>query len=150
MKPRWLSAQGQQDTSQAVDFPTILLIEGKDELRDSRRLLLSCIDSAVEAADMQSLGSVVPATPSIRLVVIAISGGSETEHTAFLVRRRWPQAKILLIGQTCGTLREELYDDIIDPCCNPVGFVEVSRRLLSEACGGSAYRIGTMASQRQA
>ena len=135
MKPRWLTAQGSHDASRAIEFPTILLIEEKTEFRESRRLLLSCINSAVEAADVQSMGSVVPAAPSIRLVVIATYGGSETEHFAFLARRQCPQAKILLIGKTCGNLQDDLYDDIIDPCCNPVGFVEVSRRLLSEASG---------------
>lgn len=138
MRPRWLSTKGPLEDSTSVKLPAILLIEPNDELRNSRLLLLSCVDSAAEVGTTQSAIYEFPESTPIRLVVIAIGGHADTEHVAFLARHRWPKAKILLIGSTCGDLPDSLYDDIIDPCCNPVGFVEVSRRLLKQSSENTA------------
>lgn len=138
MKPRWLPSNGQTEVSLPEEHSGILLIEGDDDLRESRRLLLSCIDSAVRVVDFRSAGQ-LSALCGLRLVVISVSGSFETEHAAFQARRQWPQAKILLIGASCGGLDHALYDEIIDPYCNPVGFVEICRRLISQACDCSTF-----------
>lgn len=118
----------------------ILLVERADELRHSRRLLLSCIHPGVQVADDPS--SVFGYSPdtSFRLIVVDLRDHVSAEHIAFYARRRWPGAKILLLGRSCGEFQDSLYDEIVDPCCNPVGFVEVSRRLLTGGAHRTAQR----------
>lgn len=108
----------------------ILLVEKPGDLRDSRRLLLSCIHSAVEVADGPSRIFTAGPGPNYRLIVIDLRDPKSAERVAFYSRRRWPRAKILLLGKIRGEFQDALYDEIVDPCCNPVGFVEISRRLL--------------------
>lgn len=67
---------------------------------------------------------------SYGLVAISLMAGlSEVSHVAAYVRHRWPDAKILLLGEICGSLDDPLYDDI-NPSENPSDIAEVSKRLL--------------------
>lgn len=109
----------------------ILLVERPDELRQSRRLLLSCIHPGVQVADNPSRVFAYSPDTSFHLIVIDLQERISAEHIAFYARRRWPGAKILLLGRSCGEFQDSLYDEIVDPCCNPVGFVEAGRRLLT-------------------
>lgn len=132
MKPRWLSSNNQPAMPLSGGSVAILLIEEDDHLRESRRLLLSCVDAGVRVADFRSAGQ-LHVLRGLKLVVISVSDSSGTEQVAFQSRHQWPEAKILLIGKSCQGLDDALYDEIIDPCCNPVGFVEISRRLIIQA-----------------
>ena len=128
MKPRGQSVEEEHGQAR----PTILLIEGDDELRESRLLLLSCISADVHIVNPVVAQVDLEPSNSVGLVVIPLIAVSRTADIACLARRQWPRAKILLVGKSCEQLQDALYDEIVDACCNPVGFVEVSRRLLGQ------------------
>lgn len=132
MRPRPPAARGQQVIVSAESRSAILLVEENDELRESRLKLLSLLDSSVQVADIGAALCECIQGDSFRLVVISVRSTAETERLAFTARRRWPKAKILLLGSTANDLQDFLFDNIVDPRCNPVGFVEISRRLLNE------------------
>jgi hypothetical protein len=75
--------------------------------------------------------------------LIVLDMSDEEEHAsqiAEFVRANWPEAKILLLGQNCRHLDDWLYDDIVDPCCNPAGFMQSAQRLLEWARTGQMVR----------
>ncbi len=128
MKPRWQSVK--EGHTEAC--PVILLVEGEDDLRASRRLLLSCISADVRVLNPSKGRVDVEQSIPVGLVVIPVDAACRTEEIACLTRRQWPRAKILLLGKSCDDLQDALYDDIVDACSTPVSFVEVSRRLLGQ------------------
>lgn len=109
---------------------SILLVQHPGSLRDSRELLLHCLRCTVHVAETPA--DVFNCGPNISfsLVAIDLRDAKTTERLAFYARRRWPRAKILLLGRDVANLQDSLYDDVVDPCCNPVGFVETCRRLI--------------------
>lgn len=115
---------------------SVLLVEKDDTLRDSRRLVLSRLHPGVQAVDSPVAVFNCAPDAAFRLVVIDMSEPRAAERVAFYARRRWPKAKILLLGTSCGQLDDFLYDDLVDPCCNTAGFLEVSRRLWKSAAPG--------------
>lgn len=121
-----------QATLPAVVSP-VMLIQRDDLLRESRRLVLSRIHPLVRVAE--DLAGVFTCGPDVffRLIVIDMSDPRSAERVAFYARRRWPRAKILLLGSSCAQLDDFLYDDIVDPGRNAAAFLEVSRRLYKSA-----------------
>ncbi len=110
---------------------SILLFDADAELRESRKLLLRSLDSAVLAIGMYSEVSRLPSDSNIGLVVIAI--GSEKRgvvRVAQYARRVWPNARILALGQAFEVLDDSMYDESVMPSFNPAGVIAVARRLL--------------------
>ena len=56
-----------------------------------------------------------------------LAGAAVASHA----RRRWPSAKVLLLGTLVTELDDPLYDEVVYPGFNSSGLLEVSRRLLS-------------------
>jgi hypothetical protein len=113
------------------DLGQTLLIDLEVELQESRLQILSFLHVAVHS--VASYPEVFRLNPAINfnLVVLNIYPNDQrASHVAAYVRRRWPRAKILLLGTGSGCVEDPLYDDIVDPCCNPVGLLEVAQHLL--------------------
>jgi hypothetical protein len=108
-----------------------LLVDLEYELRDSRLLLLSSLHVAVHSVTTYTEVFHLNDAISFSLVVFNICPSDErASDIAAYVRRRWPRAKVLLLGTGCGCVEDPLYDDNVDPCCNPAGLLEVAQRLL--------------------
>lgn len=123
---------------------SILLVDPDPELRESRRSLLSSIHLPTCAVSCSSEVFGMENEASYDLVAISMSAGAnDVSYIAAYVRRRWPDAKILLLGDSCGDVDDPLYDEIVDPSFNPSGFTDVSRRLIGLAVdlGPSAQRL---------
>jgi len=119
------------DNTQNRDVHPILLVDPDPDLRDTRRILLTSLHSTVEAVGSSS--EVFRLTPESDYGLVAISltsGLSEVSHVAAYVRQRWPDAKILLIGEICGSLDDPLYDERVSPPCDPSDLEDASKRLL--------------------
>jgi hypothetical protein len=113
------------------DLEQALLVDLEYELRDSRLLLLSSLHVAVHSVASYTEVFHLNDAISFSLVVLNICPSDErASDIAAYVRRRWPRAKVLLLGTGCGCVEDPLYDDIVDPCCNPAELVEVAQRLL--------------------
>jgi hypothetical protein len=106
----------------------ILLVDGDPSLRPSRAALLSRFNIPVK----QVAGCGLSEPGSFSLVVISLAlPQDEAGKIAEYVRRRWPAAKILLLGRLSTDFDDPLYDDIVDASFNPSAFVEASERLLT-------------------
>ena len=116
-----------------ASFATILLVEKEDVVRDSRRLVLSRVHPVVQV--VEDAAGVFNLAPDARfwLIVIDMSDARAAERIAFYARRRWPQAKILLMGPNCAQMDDALYDDRVEPAGNPAALLEAGRRLFKSA-----------------
>jgi hypothetical protein len=113
------------------DLEQALFVDLEHKLRDSRLLLLSSPHLTVHF--VASYSEVFQLNDSINfsLVVLDIYPNDErASHVAAYARRQWPSAKVLLLGTGCGCVEDPLYDDIVDPCCDPAAVVQVAQRLL--------------------
>jgi hypothetical protein len=111
-----------------------LLVDPDPDLRDTRRFLLAALNLPVEAVGCSSeVFGLIPES-DYGLVAINLSVGlSEVSHVAAYVRQRWPDAKILLLGESCESLDDPLYDDRVNPFRDPSAFADASKRLLAAA-----------------
>ena len=117
---------------------SILLVEADPELRDSRRLLLSSIQHPVLAVSAYSEVCSLPADSNCCLVAIDICPNEhEAVRIAMHIRRTWPNAKILLLGNPSDEFDDPLYDDSVSPSYNPSGVVESADKLLRTRLRGS-------------
>ena len=133
MLKQTLSNSISPDGSVPLDLSSILLVEPNPELRDSRRLLLGVLQHPVLAVSAYPEVCALPADSNCALVAIDLT---PNEHEAFRVathaRRTWPRAKILLLGHPSEHFDDPLYDDAVNPCCNPSGIVDCANKLLRE------------------
>jgi hypothetical protein len=119
----------------------LLLVEPDPELRESRCLLLSSLRLTVHAVGYHLDLFQLLRENRYRLVVLELLRNEEhASQIAGFVRVNRPEAKILLLGQSCGDLDDWLYDDIVDPCCNPAGIVQSAQGLLEWARTGRLIR----------
>jgi hypothetical protein len=119
----------------------ILLIESDTELRESRCLLLSSLRLPVHAVGCHLEVFQLLRENRYTLIVLGLLHDEErASQVAGFARANWPAAKILLLGRSCGHLDDWLYDDIVDPCCNPAGFIQSAQRLLEWARTGQLLR----------
>jgi CheY-like chemotaxis protein len=119
----------------------LLLVEPDLELRESRSLLLSSLRLTVHAAGYHLDLFQLLHENRYKLIVLELLRNEEyASQVAEFVRENWPEAKILLLGQSCGDLDDWLYDDIVDPCCNPAGIIQSAQRLLEWARTGRLIR----------
>ena len=117
-----------------LSFTSILLVEVDQELRSSRRLLLSSLNHPILAVCNYEDVSKLPPENNCGLVVIGLAPSEQealriTRH----VRKTWPRAKILLFGRPSERFDDPLYDESIVPSGNPAGVVEAAHRLLGSA-----------------
>jgi hypothetical protein len=112
----------------------LLLIESDPGLCESRRLLLASLGVPVHA--VHSHLEVFQQAGGNRYNLIVLDVLRDPEHApeiAEFARVNWPEAKILLLGPGCGSLDDWLYDDLVDPYCNPAGVIESAKDLLDHA-----------------
>jgi len=117
----------------SADAPAmpVLLVDPEPGLRDLRYLLLSTLRIPVHAVGSYAEVFQLSGPDCYNLVVLCIRPNEkQASYVAEYVRRRWPKAKVLLLGKSSGCIDDPLYDDIVDPYCNPSGFVEATKRLL--------------------
>ena len=133
------------------DLEQALLVDLEYELRDSRLLLLSSLHIAVHSVASYTEVFHLNDAISFSLVVLNICPSDErASDIAAYVRRRWPRAKVLLLGTGCGCVEDPIYDDIVDPCCNPAELVEVAQRLLGTVWSRSRVHCASeLASPRE-
>jgi len=108
-----------------------LLVDSDPEFRVSRYLLSSSLHIPVHT--VSSYAEVIQLTEpsSFNLVVLSIRPNDrQASYVAVFVRNRWPRAKILLLGENCGCLDDPMYDDIVNPRCDPAEFVRTAQRLM--------------------
>jgi DNA-binding NtrC family response regulator len=126
------------------DLGQTLLVDLEVELQESRLLLLSFLHVAVHSvasyAEVFRLNHAI----NFNLVVLNIYPNDQrASHVAAYVRRRWPRAKVLLLGTGCGCVEDPLYDDIVNPCCNPAELVQVAQRLLETVWRSSSMHCAS-------
>jgi len=118
----------------------VLLVDSDPGLRDLSLLLNSpqlFVDAVRGYSEVFRLGD------ENRYTVVVLSerrNDHQTFQIAEYVRTRWPDAKILILGDSCGDLDDWLYDDIVDPTCNTAGFIQAVQRLLEWARTGRIHR----------
>jgi hypothetical protein len=122
----------------ANDLGQTLLVDLEVEVQESRLLLLAFLHVAVHSVASYPEVFRLKHAIDFNLVVLNIYPNDQrSSQVAAYVRRRWPRAKVLLLGTGCGCIEDPLYDDIVDPCCNPAGLLEVAQRLLGTVWSGT-------------
>ena len=119
----------------------VLIVDSNLELQHSRRLLLSSLGLPVDTA--AGVSDVFRLSRKIRYYVVVINGAGNDGQTATIaecVRARWPTARVLLLGESCGALEDWLYDDLVNPSNNPAGVVQSARAMLDWARTGVRKR----------
>ncbi|MDP9050849.1 MAG: hypothetical protein M3O31_09045 [Acidobacteriota bacterium] len=123
-------------SSAALDgsLHSILLVDHDPDLGGTRQFLLAALNLPVEAVGCSLEVFGLRPESDYGLVAINLSVGlSEASHVATYVRYRWPDAKILLLGESCKSLDDPLYDDRVNPFCDPSALADASKRLLAAA-----------------
>lgn len=119
----------------------VLIVDHNLELGHSRKLLLDSLGLPVDVAAGVSEVFRLSRKIQYRLVVVNVSKiNGRTARIAECIRIRWPKARILLLGDTCGELYDWLYDDIVDPTNNPAGVVSSAQLALTWARTGRPER----------
>jgi hypothetical protein len=133
-----INAPNQSLTQWSAEFTEqALLVESHSDLRESRRLLLSSLGLPVHAVGCPIEVFQLLRESHYTLIVLDLLNSEEyASHIPEFVRANWPGAKILLLGQSCGHLDDWLYDDVVDPCCNPAGLIQSAQHLLEWARTG--------------
>ena len=130
-----LSRPSSLDDPVPLNLSSILLVESDPELRDSRCLLLSALQHPVLAVSAYTEVCALPADSNCGLVAIDICPNEyEASRIAVYARKTWPKAKILLLGHPSDDFDDPLYDDAVNPSCNPSGIVECADKLLRTGC----------------
>jgi hypothetical protein len=113
---------------------SVLLVSPEPDLLDTRHRLLSSSHISVHPLGSYAEVYQLPETDRYNLIVLSIRPNEmQACHVAEYARHRWPNAKLLLLGESCGCLEDHLYDDIVNPRGNPAGFIEAAECLLESA-----------------
>ncbi len=109
----------------------VLLVDPEPDLLDTRYRLLSSSHISVHAIGSYAEVYQLPELDCYNLIVVSIRPNLlQACHVAEYARHRWPQAKLLLLGENCGCFEDHLYDEIVNPCGNPSGLIQAAERLL--------------------
>jgi hypothetical protein len=131
MLNRSLSKPNSPDDAAPLSLSSILLVEPDPHIPDSRRLLLGALRHPVLAVSAYTDVCALPGDSNCALVAIGIATNEcEASRIAVHARRTWPTAKILLLGSPSENFDDPLYDDAVNPSCNPSGIVESADKLL--------------------
>ncbi len=126
------SEQLGQDGSVPFDLTSILLVEADPELRSSRRMVMDSLQHPVLAVGGYQDVSSLPADSNCCLVAIDLRPSEhEARRVAMHVRKTWPSAKILLLGEPSRDFDDPLYDDCVRTLWSPLAVVEKARKLIS-------------------
>ena len=125
-----------RENSVPLELASILLVEADPELRSSRRLLLGSLQHPVLAvAGYQDVCS-LPADSNCCLVAIDLRPCEhEAQRVAAHVRRVWPRAKILLLGEPSRDFDDPLYDDSVRSLWCPSVVIDAAIRLIERFPG---------------
>lgn len=117
----------------------VLLVEPEVELCESRRLLLVKIAHCVDVVrGYKEVFSLHPGNGYNLIVLNARHNNQEARDVSEYVRRCWPAAKVLLVGEDCGCIDDPLYDEIVDATGNPPALMAALQRLLKPSPAGRA------------
>ncbi len=110
--------------TQDCSLRTVLLVGQDPEMSSTRLYLLNALNVTVTIATGYSEACSRPERSSYSVVAIGMRAGfEEARKMALHVRRSWPNAKILLLGESTLDLDDPLYDDIVDPAFNSAALV---------------------------
>ncbi len=114
-----------------LELASILLVEADPGLRSSRRMVMDSLEHPVLAvAGYQDVSS-LPSDSNCCLVAVDLRPSKhEARRIAMHVRKTWPGAKILLIGQPSCDFDDPLYDESVKTQWSPLAVVDAARRLL--------------------
>jgi DNA-binding NtrC family response regulator len=116
---------------------SVLLVDPEPDLLDTRCRLISCSHISVHAIGNYAQIYQLLELDGYNLIVLSLRPNEiQACHVAEYARRRWPKAKLLLLGESCGCLDDPLYDEIVNPCGNSAGFIEAAERLLESTRTG--------------
>src|SRR5271165_6248014 len=94
----------------------LLLMDGDAERRETRLALLAPLHSRVHTAANFLDVSSLPASTSYGLILLSvIENRIEMHRIAAYARRCWPDAKILLLGESAHSMEDYLYDELMKP-----------------------------------
>ena len=114
-----------------LELASILLVEADPELRSSRRMVMDSLQHPVLAVGGYQDVSILPPDSNCCLVAIDLRPSEhEARRIAMHVRRTWPLAKILLLGEPSREFDDPLYDDAVRTLWSPLAVVETARRLI--------------------
>lgn len=109
---------------------TILLVEPDISTLSTEALLLTNSDYCVTTAFSPLEIFLLRDTASIALAILSASLGRYTlRSVAEAVRKQWPLARILVLGQAGSVLEDHLYDEEIDPYPEPKQLLDDLDRL---------------------
>jgi len=116
---------------------SVLLVDPEPDLLDTGCRLISCSHISVHAIGNYAQIYQLLELDGYNLIVLSLRPNEiQACHVAEYARRRWPKAKLLLLGESCGCLDDPLYDEIVNPCGNSAGFIEAAERLLESTRTG--------------
>ncbi len=119
------------DRLMPLELCSILLVEADPELRFSRRMVMDSLQHPVLAVGGYQDVSTLPSDSNCCLVAIDLRPSEhEARRIAVHVRRTWPLAKILLLGEPSREFDDPLYDDSVRTLWSPLAVVETARRLI--------------------
>jgi hypothetical protein len=107
-------------------FASSNLVRDAILLRHRARLLV-----ATNYRELCSLSSNEAEHVSVAVLEVSTSHG-ELLRKAEYVRRRWPDAPIVVVGSSAGPLEDPLYDDRVLPGITPTEMLAIIERLLKQ------------------
>jgi CheY-like chemotaxis protein len=123
---------------------SVLLVDPEPGARDLNCRLLSYRQLSIHAVGSYAEVYQLPEHACYNLIVLDIRPNEVWAcQVAEHARRRWPRAKLLLLGESCEYIDDPLYDEMVDPYGNTAGFIEAVERLLAFARSSDILPIDT-------
>jgi DNA-binding NtrC family response regulator len=112
----------------------ILLVEPDITLLTAETHLLTCSDYSVTPAFSPREIFALRETKAIALAILSDSLGPQLlPAVAYAVRKQWPLARILILGQPGSVLEDQLYDEKIENPSDPKRLLEEVERLYKDS-----------------
>ena len=112
----------------------ILLVEPDISLLRAETHLLTCSDYSVTPAFSSREIFALRETKAIALAILSDSLGPQLlPAIAHAVRKQWPLARILILGQAGSALEDQLYDEKIENPSDPKRLLEEVERLYKDS-----------------
>ena len=118
--------------SDAASACGVLLIEPDAELSPSRLLLLELLGTPVHLARNLTETCNLRNAAFCLVTASATSNHAEMQSLLTSVRKLWPDAAILLLGDSAFGVEDHQYDEIVNAAHHPADLVSVARRLISK------------------
>ena len=123
-----------QEPTAVSSWRGILLVEPDITLLTAEAHLLTCSDYSVTPAFSAREIFALRETKAIALAILSDSLGPQLlPAIAHAVRKQWPLARILILGQAGSALEDQLYDEKIENPSDPKRLLEEVERLYKDS-----------------